>query len=199
MLTSTLFLVNLLSAQTPTPESQIPADQKLAQSFLENAEKILQQDPADGKFGLSRMPGIHGRTAFSVGKPEEKAAADQWNQLVKDFVPAVLSFGMFDAKGVPDRNSFMYAYYHLNHTDFIRDQSYFRSEREFADELAPEEAKKLFLSGKKTSNTTMVYAKRKAMIEMRTVTAPSDACMSCHEGVPKGKTIGVLALLRIPK
>ncbi|MBX3114227.1 MAG: hypothetical protein KF836_06645 [Fimbriimonadaceae bacterium] len=199
MLTASLFAIGLLGALPAGLDDEIPADKKLAMEFLANAEKILQQDPTDGRFGLSRMPGIHGRPAFRVNDPAEKDAADEWKKLTDDFVPAVLSFGLFDEKGTPKRKGFMYSYYHLNHTNFIENQDYFKAERKFSDEVAPAAAKKLFLSGEKTATTEMDYAGRKAMIEMRMVTAPSDKCMSCHEGVSAGKPIGVLTLLRIAK
>jgi len=195
MLTTSLFALGLFV----TISDEILPDQKLAQEFLVNAEKILHQDPVDGKFGLSRMPGVHGRPNFRASDPAEKEASDQWKEITKDFVPAVLSHGLFDEKGKPGRIGFMYSYYQLNYTKFIKNDQYFAAEKRLRDEVAPKAAQELYLSGKKTSTTEMDYAGRKAMIEMRTVTAPSDKCISCHEGVSQGKTVGILTLLRIAR
>lgn len=181
-----------------TAGNQKVNDDQLVRDFLKEADRILSIDPDDGRFGLNRLPTLHGRQAFSSKDPVEKVADEKWDNLSERNFMAIASFGKFE-DGVAKRKSTMSGYYQLNWAPFVKGKEYFDAENAFHNKYGPEGAAKLFASRKKELSVPIDYAGNKATLRFRAIFPSSDQCIPCHQDVDKGDPIGIVALIRIPK
>ncbi len=172
---------------------------KIGSEFLSQASTIIREDPTDGRFGIARMPTLHGRTSFDGDNPAQKGVIEAWNLLAKDYYLALVSWGNFNEAGNPSRMTTMSAHYQLSYSPLNDSEAANKAQMKLMQEVGPEGAAKLMKSGKKSSESKMDYAGKEAIIQYRSVYPSSDKCLGCHANVAKGKPIGVLALVRIKK
>lgn len=191
-------LVVLAGAIAASPQKP-PTPDELSASFLKGAEKILQEDPTDGRFGINRLPTLHDRQYFDGRKPNEKAVSDAWDALGQDNYMALVSFGRFDKDGAPGRRGVMSGHYQLNWAPLVKSNAFFDAENQFNQHVAPEGAKRLWNSRAMQSRTEMRYVDRTAIVQFRKVMPSSPKCFSCHTDGSMDKPLGVLALIRVPK
>jgi hypothetical protein len=88
--------------QRPRPTPVKPTPAQLTQTYLNGVARVLHEVPTDGRLGVSRTERlIHGR---SVRNGEDKAAGDAFRALMaQNFEVEVMTFGVFDRAGVPQR------------------------------------------------------------------------------------------------
>lgn len=180
---------------------------QLAREFLKQADLVLQEDPVDGNFGISRLPTLHGRQYFDDRKAPEAKTAKAIQELAQDNAVALAAFGTFkDGKFI--RYSTMSGIWTLNHsTNIPKDDhqmtvKYLDAGSSFARDVAPALAAKVFTKPPKgdVSVTPMDYVDRKAKVYARLIRASKDVCLKCHTDVKKvGDPIGVLTLIAVPK
>ncbi len=204
-----LFILPIIATGVATVAvtSSVPsADDLQAQRFLAEADTILSIYPDDNNFGISRLPTMHGRQYFDNRKPLEKPCAEAWESLENSNYLALKSWGQFDEKGVPQRDSVMSGHYQLNWSPITaNDESsqnlnnYHNAENRFHREIGPTAATALYNSGEKTSRLEFKYVKEKAVLDLRAIYPSSKACLTCHQDVKAGKPIGILGLLRLSK
>lgn len=174
-------------------------DQVLALRFLDEVHDILREEPSDGRFGLSRLPTVHGRQYFDDRKPREKACVEAWQGLAIGNALALKALGNFDDKGVSQDSRQMSGHYTLNHVPFSVEAGNADAENEWHRHWAPGMATDLYNSRRNIATQEFTYGKHKATVVMRKVFPSSDSCLKCHTDVKKGKPIGILALLRVSK
>ena len=170
---------------------------KQSATFLAEANNILRTDPVDGNFGMNRLPTVHSRQYFSEGKSPEAKAARAIAQLEKTHFIALIAYGK-PSKDEFGRRSTMSGYYQLNHAPLAKDKRFFDA-ADAVNNRAMSTALKLVREGKDRWRESISYVDRQATIEYQAVRASHNSCMKCHQDVPKGKPIGVLVLIRVPR
>lgn len=159
-------------------------EQLLVDEFLNEVVTRLEEVPVDGRFGMARVPTLHGRgvSARSKRGADPKEWIEMWDRdLVK-----VYSFGNF-VEGSPTRVTKL--------TDRILTVKGFESNA-FTDFLSETAVDMMTFKTKTFSKTIPVADSVKKMVEMRTVFAKSEDCATCHKGVVKGDPVGVISLIR---
>lgn len=171
---------------------------KMAVNFLEEGNTILRQDPRDDVFGLRRIPTLHGRSSFVSSEESEKKAYSLFNALSKDNTIALASWGQFK-NGKFQRMTVLGANNQLNHVTDENPLGLPEVQSDFFSKSGPDGALDLYLSGHQKGEAISKVGDTMTKINFRAVFASSQKCMRCHEEPPKGKPIGVIALIRVPK
>lgn len=173
------------------------SDDKYSKSLMEQLTAILQQDPKDNQFGLTRLPTIHGKPSFHPGTPEEKKAIESYEALENTNALMVSAFGKFqDGRSTRHRNM---PYQDKFTTERFKDPKQFSQDvREFYMKAGPDNAAKLYASSKNESKFEVTIGGQKSVVYMKKVFPSSKRCLDCHEEMGAGKPVGVLTLLRVP-
>jgi hypothetical protein len=153
--------------------------------------------PKSPEFGMQRLPTIHEKQAFHSDQEPEKRASELIDKVAGSNFIALMSYGDFRS-GTPDRQSTMSGYYQLNFAPLVKSDKFFDAEKQF-HASAKEAAAKLYASGKNVARFSMDYAGIPAAVNLKAVFPSSQQCLSCHKTAEKGKPIGILALIRVPK
>lgn len=197
MICSLLLSITLLSDPSRLPENDInPAfavpkgSPDYAAIYLKEMEKYLHEDPDDGRFGMSRMPAIHGKSTY--GTP---TIVDAFNILKPKFWLAGMTYGQL-SKDQP-RYSTISSHYGFDEIPWDASSDSIREAFDLTDQYHAEVAKAtqaLVKSEKATGSKEINYGKVPAMVRMRAIYPPRKACLSCHSDVKEGQPIGVAVL-----
>lgn len=173
------------------------SDDKFSKSLMDQLNTILQQDPKDNQFGLTRLPTIHGKPSFHSSTPEGKKAIECYEALDKSNALMVSAFGKFQ-EGRPTRHRNM-PYQDKFSTEKFSDPKLFSADvREFYKKAGPENASKLYASSKNDLKAEVTIAGIKSFVYMKKVYPSSKRCLDCHEEMGAGKPVGIVTLLRVP-
>ena len=181
------------SKPAPKPKQEEKVDQ--AKIYLNEFAGYLTVEPRDGVFGMGRVPTIHG------GRVSGPKIQEAFLEMGKTTFVAGMAFGRLGTDEV--RYSTAPSHYQLHQ---IPAEALGLGEREEWDLQSrltsvtlPEEARKLWNSGRKDSRFNVPYGKLTATVTMRKVMPSYETCLNCHGDVPRGKAIGVLAVVQVPK
>ena len=173
------------------------SDDKYSKTLIDQLNEILRQDPKDGNFGLTRLPTIHGKPSFHPSTPEGKRAIESYEALSGNNAIMVSAFGKFQ-EGRPTRHRNM-PYQDKFSVDRFKDSKKFSEDvREFYMKAGPENASKLYASGKNDLKTEVTISGIKSVVYMKKVFPSSKKCLNCHEEMGAGKPVGIVTLLRVP-
>jgi hypothetical protein len=177
--------------------SRVSQDERLALKALSAMDDILNVMPEDEKFGMSRLPVIHGYQFIRGDKPEEQVIETAYDALGKSHALASVGWGAYDEKLGFTRFNAPSGMYTLSHVPFGDNRH--KAQDEFHQAIGPKAAVDLYRSGKKSSRVEFLYGGNKAVLNLRAIYARKQECYSCHANVPKGKPIGILGMLRVEK
>lgn len=197
MICSLLLSVALVSGSLTSPENEInkafevqKGSPDYAAIYLKEMEKYLHEDPDDGRFGMSRMPAIHGQSTY--GTP---TIIEAFNKLKPKFWLAGMTYGQL-SKDKP-RYSTISSHYGFDEIPWDASSDSMREAFDLTDLYHAEVARAtqaLVKSGKATGSKEINYGKVPAMVRMRAIYPPRKACLSCHADVKEGEPIGVAVL-----
>lgn len=173
------------------------SDEKYSKSLMEQLNAILRQDPKDNKFGLTRLPTIHGKPTFHSGTPEGKLAIESYKALEGDNAIMVSAFGKFQ-EGRPTRHRNMPYQDKFTVERFPDSKKFLADVRDFYAKAGPENASKLYASTKNDLKAEVTIAGIKSFVYLKKVYPSSKKCLDCHEEMGAGKPVGIVTLLRVP-
>lgn len=187
----------VLGAAATASGPEVSQDERLTLKALAAMDDVLNELPDDNRFGMNRLPVIHGYQFIRGEKPEEKVIEKAYDSLGKSYALASIGWGAYDEKLGFTRFNAPSGMYTLSHVPFGDNRH--KAQDEFHEEIGPKAALELYRSGKKSSRVEFLYGGNKAVLNLRAIFARNQQCYSCHTNVPAGKPIGVLGMLRVEK
>mgnify|MGYP001810377487 CR=1 FL=1 len=165
----------------PTPVKPTPA--QLTETYLNGVARVLHELPTDDRFGADRTEHLlHGR---SVRHGEDKTAGDAYRALrAQNFEVEVMTFGVFDRAGVPERYKV---------ASWVRTLIGYEIKSPL-QQIAMEVRR----TRKPVQERTVNHEKVKVMVSARPIFARRE-CLSCHPGVKSGEVVGVAMVARHPE
>jgi hypothetical protein len=178
-------------------------DDRLAWTFLQEAERILRQDRLHAPIREGSLPTLHGRQYFDDRIENERKAAETFDRLGQGYFLAFAVWSDF-RDGKPQEFSTMSGHNQLDWAPLNRTNAHFDANRAFYGTWGPEGCAQLFKSEKLKWTQDVDYAGDAARIYFQALRANGQTRKSDHSPIFRNaargkKPLAVLVLIAVKK